>query len=389
VTLASIPSPSTAVWHLDLGFVTIPLRAYALCIIAGIVVACIVTDRRMRSRGAPPWAVLDIAMWAVPFGIIGARIYHVISSPDDYFGHGMDGFAKAFKIWEGGLGIWGAVAGGAVGAWLGCRQLGIKFSFVADCIAVGLPLAQAVGRLGNWFNNELYGGQTSAPWGLQVHQMSTGGPGEPPVGQALVGPDGEPLLREGLYHPTFLYELVWNLGVAALVYWLDKRFKFGRGRAFAVYVMAYTTGRVWIEAMRTDPAEVILGQRINVWVSILVFLGALAYFLLKKGPQEFLIPLTEGKGFQVVTEEQFHAFQAEGTRPEVAETAGAAESAAPQPPSADANGAESSAEAEAEIADEAPAAASANGSEAADNADVDDTKVPADKQKDSSTASKD
>src|SRR5688572_21048327 len=234
VNLASIPSPSTAVWHLG----PVPLRAYALCIIAGIVVACIVTDRRMRSRGAPPWSVLDIAMWAVPFGIVGARIYHVISSPDDYFGHGMDGFAKAFKIWEGGLGIWGAVAGGAVGAWLGCRQLGIKFSFVADCIAVGLPLAQAVGRLGNWFNNELHGGPTDLPWGLQVHQMSTGAPGDPKVGEALTGPDGQPLLLEGTYHPTFLYELLWNLGVAGLVYWLDKKYKFGKGRAFALYVMA-------------------------------------------------------------------------------------------------------------------------------------------------------
>ncbi len=362
---------------------TIPLRAYALCIIAGIVVACIVTDRRMRSRGAPPWSVLDIAMWAVPFGIIGARIYHVISSPDDYFGNGMEGFGKAFKIWEGGLGIWGAVAGGAVGAWLGCRQLGIKFTFVADCIAVGLPLAQAVGRLGNWFNNELYGGQTSAPWGLQVHQMSTGGPGEPPVGQALIGPDGEPLLREGLYHPTFLYELLWNLGVAGLVYWLDKRFKFGRGRAFALYVMAYTAGRVWIEAMRTDPAEVILGQRINVWVSILVFLGALAYFLLKKGPQEFLIPLAEGsKGFQVVTEEEYLAFQADGARPEVSDADSAPATADDAAVVSSVNGSEPE-PAPAEAAAEADAAQAADA-----DADSGDHEVSAEK-KDTSTASKD
>ncbi len=375
MTLASIPSPSTAVWHLNLGFVTIPLRAYALCIIAGIVVACIVTDRRMRSRGAPPWSVLDIAMWAVPFGIIGARIYHVISSPDDYFGHGMEGFAKAFKIWEGGLGIWGAVAGGALGAWLGCRQLGIKFSFVADCIAVGLPLAQAVGRLGNWFNNELYGGQTAVPWGLQVHQMSTGGPGEPPIGQALVGPDGQPLLREGLYHPTFLYELLWNLGVAGLVYWLDRRFKFGQGRAFALYVMAYTAGRAWIEVMRTDPAEMVLGQRVNFWVSILVFLGALAYFLVKKGPQEFLIPVVEGKGFQVVTEEEFKAFQADGARPEGSPEA-AAEVPADSRPADDAPSAEAAEE----------VAARADDTDSAAEAD-DEVKVPA--EKDSSTASKD
>ncbi|MEV4412178.1 prolipoprotein diacylglyceryl transferase [Catellatospora sp. NPDC049609] len=311
MNLASIPSPSTAVWHLG----PVPLRAYALCIIAGIVLACIVTDRRMRSRGAPPWAVLDIAVWAVPFGIVGARIYHVLSSPDAYFGEGGN-LANAVKVWEGGLGIWGGVAGGALGAWLACRQLGMSFSFVADTIAVGLPLAQAVGRLGNWFNNELYGGKTDLPWGLQVHVMSDTTPG-----QAMIGPDGEPELREGLYHPTFLYELLWNVGVAGVVYWLDKRFKFGRGRAFALYVMLYTLGRGWIEAMRTDPATMIGGMRLNVWTSIIVFLGAAAFFFLRKGPQEFLIPNVDAagepvKGFQVVTEEQYQAFLADGTRPD-------------------------------------------------------------------------
>jgi len=306
VILASIPSPSTAVWYLG----PIPLRAYALCIIAGIIVACIVTDRRMRSRGTPPWTVLDIAMWAVPFGIVGARIYHVITSPDNYFGHGWDGVVNALKIWEGGLGIWGGVAGGALGAWIACKQIGLSFSFVADCIAVGLPLSQAIGRLGNWFNNELHGGPTDLPWGLKVHQMSTGAPGDPQIGQALTGPDGKPLLLEGAYHPTFLYELLWNLGVAGLVYWLDKKYKFGKGRAFALYVMAYTAGRAWIEAMRTDEAEIIGGLRLNVWVSIIVFLGALAYFVLRKGPQEFVIPATEGKGWQTVTEEEFVAHKA-------------------------------------------------------------------------------
>ncbi|MFC7244838.1 prolipoprotein diacylglyceryl transferase [Catellatospora aurea] len=313
VNLASIPSPSTAVWQLG----PVPLRAYALCIIAGIVLACIVTDRRMRSRGAPPWAVLDIAVWAVPFGIVGARIYHVLSSPDAYFGAGGD-LVKALYIWEGGLGIWGGVAGGAVGAWLACRQLGMSFSFVADTIAVGLPLAQAVGRLGNWFNNELYGGKTDLPWGLQVHVMSDTQPG-----QAMLGPDGEPELREGLYHPTFLYELLWNLGVAGVVYALDKRFKFGRGRAFALYVMLYTLGRGWIEAMRTDTATMIGGMRLNVWTSIIVFLGAAAFFFLRKGPQEFLIPNVDAdgepvKGFTIVTEAQYQAFLADGTRPDAA-----------------------------------------------------------------------
>ncbi|MBV1852399.1 prolipoprotein diacylglyceryl transferase [Catellatospora tritici] len=311
VNLASIPSPSTAVWHLG----PVPLRAYALCIIAGIILACYVTDRRMRSRGAPPWAVLDVAVWAVPFGIVGARIYHVLTSPDAYFG-AEGNLVKALYIWEGGLGIWGGVAGGAVGAWLACRQLGIRFTFVADCIAVGLPLAQAVGRLGNWFNNELFGGKTDLPWGLQVHVMSDETPG-----RALTGPDGEPVLLPGLYHPTFLYELLWNLGVAGAVYALDRKFKFGKGRAFALYVMLYTLGRGWIEAMRTDAATMIGGMRLNVWTSIIVFLAAAAYFFLVKGAQEFLIPAIDAegnpaKGFQSVTQAQYEAFQANGTRPE-------------------------------------------------------------------------
>lgn len=317
--LASIPSPTRAVWNLDLGFVTLPIRAYALCIIAGIVVACVVTDRRMRSRGAPPWAVLDVAMWAVPFGIIGARLYHVFSSPDNYFGHGWDGVVAATKIWEGGLGIWGGVAGGALGAWLACRQLGISFTLVADCIAVGLPLAQAVGRLGNWFNNELHGGPTTLPWGLEVHTLSQDG-----VATGTL---------DGLYHPTFLYELLWNVGVAVLVIVLDRRFRFGKGRAFALYVMAYTAGRAWIEMMRTDDAEMVGGLRLNVWTSLVVFLAALAYFLLRKGPQEFLVPVAEGRGFQTVTEEQFRAFQADGTRPHAdageAETSGVTAGEAP------------------------------------------------------------
>ncbi|MFY1637576.1 prolipoprotein diacylglyceryl transferase [Solwaraspora sp. WMMB335] len=281
VTLAAIPSPATAVWQLG----PIPIRAYALCIVAGIVVACAVTEYRLRQRGARPWAVLDIAIWAVPFGILGARLYHVISSPQGYFGANGNPI-EAFYIWQGGLGIWGAVAGGAVGAWLAARQLGIPLTVVADALAPGLPLAQAVGRFGNWFNNELYGGPTTLPWGLQVHQMDPVNPG-----QALRGPDGEPVLEPGLYHPTFLYEAVWNVGVAAVVIWAERRWKLGVGRAFALYVMAYTAGRFWIEMMRTDPATEFVGIRVNVFTSVLVFLGALVYLLRVHGPQQFLIPV--------------------------------------------------------------------------------------------------
>lgn len=305
--LADIPSPTTAVWKIG----PIPIRAYALCIIAGIVAAAVITDYRMRRRGTPPWAILDIAVYAVPFGIIGGRIYHVITSPESYFGANGEPI-KALYIWEGGLGIWGAIALGAFGAWLACKQMGLPLPLVADSMAVGLPVGQAVGRLGNWFNNELYGGPTTLPWGLQVHKMDPDNPGH-----ALVGPDGKAVALEGLYHPTFLYELVWNLLVAGFVWLADRRFHFGRGRAFALYVMAYTVGRGFIESIRTDPATEFGGIRLNVWTSIVVFLGALAYFLLKKGPQEFVIPAAEGgKGWVVVTEEQYRAYTETGERPD-------------------------------------------------------------------------
>ena len=315
--LAQIPSPTTAVWHLG----PIPIRAYALCIIAGIVVAAIITDLRMRRRGAPPWMILDIAVYAVPFGIIGGRIYHVITSPDAYFGEGGDP-VKALYIWEGGLGIWGAVALGAVGAWLACRQLRAPMALVADSMAVGLPVGQALGRLGNWFNNELYGGPTTSPWGLQIHKMDPHNPGH-----AEVGPDGQAISLPGLYQPTFLYELIWDLLIAGLVLLADRRFKFGRGRAFALYVMLYTVGRGVIETIRTDEAHELFGVRLNVWTSIVVFLGAAAYFLLKKGPQEHIIPAPEGeRGWVVVTEAQYKAFVESGERPAVAGTADAASS---------------------------------------------------------------
>ncbi|GAB3984451.1 prolipoprotein diacylglyceryl transferase [Plantactinospora veratri] len=331
---AALPSPATAVWQLG----PVPIRAYALCIVLGIVVASVVTELRLRRRGVAPWAVLDIAVWAVPFGIVGARIYHVITSPGTYFGEGGEP-VRALYIWEGGLGIWGAVAGGAVGAWLAVRQLGLPLTVVADALAPGLPLAQAVGRIGNWFNNELFGGPTSLPWGLEIHRMDPVNPGH-----ALRDDSGNPVLEPGLFHPTFLYEALWNVGVAGLVLLLDRRFKFGRGRAFALYVMGYTAGRFWIEMMRTDAATEILGTRLNVWTAVLVFLGALVYFVRVRGPQEYLVPVGGvpaplGAGdaatsdvsqvdvsrepaavgapsaYRVVTEEQYRRFQSTGEVP--------------------------------------------------------------------------
>lgn len=257
VLLASIPSPSQAEWYLG----PIPLRGYALSILAGIVIAVWLTIRRFKARGEDPEVVYDITLWAVPFGIIGGRLYHVISSPRAYFGEGGDPI-KAFYIWEGGLGIWGAIALGAVGAWIGCRRANVKFSTFADAVAPGLLIAQATGRLGNWFNQELFGGPTTLPWGLEIDAAHL------PAG-----------FESGtLFHPTFLYELLWCLAAAALLLYLDRKIKFRPMQLFFLYIALYTLGRLWIEMLRIDTAEMVLGLRLNVWTSILVLVGGtLAY----------------------------------------------------------------------------------------------------------------
>jgi prolipoprotein diacylglyceryl transferase len=273
--LAAIPSPTQAVWELG----PLPIRAYALCIIAGIVAAVVITERRWVARGGAKADVLDIAVWAVPFGIIGGRLYHVISSPRPYFGEGGDPL-RAFAIWEGGLGIWGAIALGGVGAWIACRRRGIPLPAFADALAPGLLVAQAIGRLGNWFNNELYGRATDLPWALTIYDW-TGT-------QAAVGPDGQPVVL-GTFHPTFLYELLWNLAAAAVVVWADRRFRLSHGRAFALYVALYCLGRLWIELLRTDPAETFAGIRINVFTSVIVGLLAVAYLVWQRGrPREVI-----------------------------------------------------------------------------------------------------
>jgi prolipoprotein diacylglyceryl transferase len=258
MTPFSIPSPSEGVWHLG----PLPLRAYALCIIAGIVVAVWLGERRWVARGGRAGDVTEVATWMVPFGIIGGRIYHVITSPEAYFGDGGHP-VHALYIWKGGLGIWGAIALGGVGAWIGCRRRGIPLPAFADALAPGIVLAQAIGRLGNYFNQELFGKATDLPWALAID------PAHRPQGS----------LDQPTYHPTFLYELIWDVGVAGLVIWADRRFRLGHGRAFALYVAAYTVGRSWIEALRVDPAHTVLGLRLNDWTSLLVFLGAVTYFV--------------------------------------------------------------------------------------------------------------
>ena len=258
--LTYIPSPETGVW--DLG--PIPLRAYAMFIVLGIIVAVVLGSKRYEARGGRPGVITDIAIWAVPFGIVGGRLYHVLSDWQIYFGAEGRGFAAAFRIWDGGLGIWGAVLLGAVGAWIGARRSGVVLPPIADAIAPGIALAQAIGRLGNYFNQELFGSPTTLPWGLEIS------PANRPAGYA----------EYATFHPTFLYESLWLVALALVVIWADRRFNLGHGRAFALYVLLYTVGRVWIEALRIDSANHILGVRLNVWTSILVGLGALAYLVI-------------------------------------------------------------------------------------------------------------
>ncbi|MFF9487852.1 prolipoprotein diacylglyceryl transferase [Streptomyces sp. NPDC014676] len=254
--LAYIPSPSSGVLYLG----PVPLRGYAFCIIIGVFVAVWLGNKRWIARGGRAGTVADIAVWAVPFGLIGGRLYHVITDYQLYFSEGRD-WVDAFKIWEGGLGIWGAIALGALGAWIGCRRRGIPLPAYADAIAPGIAFAQAIGRWGNWFNQELYGRPTDVPWAVEITSSADG-------------------RDPGTYHPTFLYESLWCVGVALLVIWADRRFKLGHGRAFALYVAGYCVGRFWIEYMRVDEAHHILGLRLNNWTALLVFLLAVLYIVL-------------------------------------------------------------------------------------------------------------
>lgn len=257
---ASIPSPATGVWEIG-GF---PLRAYAVCIILGVFVAVWIGERRWIARGGSPGDVGDIAIWAVPFGIVGGRVYHVITDADLYFGEGRNP-VTALYLWNGGLGIWGAIALGAVGAWIGARRKGLRFAPLADALAPAVVIAHAIGRWGNYFNQELFGRPTELPWGLEI------------------APENRPaeFAEFATFHPTFLYESLWNLGVAALVIWADRRFRLGHGRVFALYVAAYTVGRAWNESLRIDSVQLddVGGLRVNVWVSLVLFVAAVAYLV--------------------------------------------------------------------------------------------------------------
>ncbi|MDO4613514.1 MAG: prolipoprotein diacylglyceryl transferase [Actinomycetaceae bacterium] len=253
---AAIPSPPIST--LSLGPLTV--RIYGLCILAGIFTALIIAMRRYRERGGNADYVVDAALLAVPAGIIGGRIYHVVTSYQYYVGPGRN-LADAVKIWHGGLGIWGAVALGALGAFVIVRYRRQRFAPFADALAPGLLCAQAVGRLGNWFNQELFGAPTALPWGLSIDDAHL------PAGYA----------SGTLFHPTFLYEMIWNLALAAVLVWWDRRRRPSAGVVWWLYVAGYCAGRVWIEYLRIDEANLIFGVRLNVWTSLVGIVVALVF----------------------------------------------------------------------------------------------------------------
>lgn len=289
----SIPSPSPdwrvfnlGQWLRDIGLTwfgfDINVHAYALCILAGIFAAAWLTNRRLVRRGAEPWVVIDISLFAVPLGIIGARIFHVLTHPGDYFAPGIDPLTSLY-IWEGGIAIFGALIGGAVGAWIGCRVTGVRFWSFADALAPGLLLAQAFGRFGNWFNQELFGLPTDLPWGLVIDE------GNPAIPAGL--PEGT------LFHPTFLYEVIWNLLGVAVLLLVERRlrrragsgplglergeFRLQWGRLLGLYLVWYGAGRIVWESIRIDPSEILFGVRTNVWAAIAAVLVGLVIIVVQ------------------------------------------------------------------------------------------------------------
>jgi prolipoprotein diacylglyceryl transferase len=256
------------------------LRAYAFFIIVGIIIAIVWGDRRWVARGGTKGTVLDVAVWAVPFGLIGGRLYHVATDASTYFGEGGNPI-DALKIWQGGLGIWGAVLLGGVGAWIACRRRGIPLPAFGDAVAPGILLAQAIGRIGNYFNQELYGRETTLPWGLEIYERVDANGRTDSLNGISTG------LVERVVHPTFLYELLWNVLIVILLVVVDRRFRIGHGRLFALYVAGYCVGRFVVELMRSDYATEIAGIRINSFTSSIVFvLAALYVVFARKGRED-------------------------------------------------------------------------------------------------------
>ena len=254
--LLSIPSPPISGWQIGPFY----LHIYALCLITGMIAAWMIGNRRWQARGGSPDQFETIVLVAIPVGIVGARIYHVLTHLGDYFGPGIDPWS-VFRIWEGGIAIYGAIGGGALAAWLMCRRGGVRFSSLADSLAPGIAVGQALGRFGNWFNQELYGLPTDLPWGLEID-----------AAHRVPGYE-----QYSTFHPTFLYESLWNLLVAGVLLWADRRFRLGRGKVFALYVALYGFGRFFTEGIRLDFSYDTFGPiRFNQFVAALICLAGVA-----------------------------------------------------------------------------------------------------------------
>ncbi len=279
VITASIPSPDPAWSEIHLGPLTI--HTYALCLLSGIAAATYLTARRLAARGADREVALDIAFWAVPVGIVVARIYHVLTHWGDYSdGTGTWGYWEWVRIWDGGIAIYGSLIGGAIGAWIACRRAGLRYWSLGDALAPGLLVAQALGRLGNYVNQELYGAPTTLPWGLEIDGAVAGRP------------------DDTLFHPLFLYEMTWNLLGAVVLIVIERVVRrraevragavgepgYGLrwGRLFALYLVWYGLGRSWLETIRIDPTSIELaGIPVNVWTSYAVVALGVALFVIR------------------------------------------------------------------------------------------------------------
>ncbi len=257
--MLSIPSPGDPFLF---RFGGIQARWYGLLLALGVLVAGWLTRREFRRRGLDPELVYTVAVWTVPLGLAGARLYHVVTDWSAFSGHYLD----TVKIWHGGLGIYGAVLGGMLGAWIGARRARVPFWTVADCIAPGLILAQAIGRWGNYFNQELYGGPSKLPWAVKIDN---------PIAPYNV-PGGP-----HTFVPTFLYESLWNLLVFVVLLWFVRRYwnRVPTATIFVLYLTLYSTGRIYVESLRIDPAHHYFGQRLNVWVASAIVIVAGATFI--------------------------------------------------------------------------------------------------------------
>ena len=333
---AALPSPSFST--VSLGPVT--LRLYGLCIAIGVIAAVIISSKRWEARGGNPDDIGTIALWAVPAGVIGSRVYHVATDWKTY----QDDWGAAFNITNGGLGIPGGILFGVIAGLIVVKKKGLPAAVLLDVVAPAIPVAQAIGRLGNWFNQELFGRPTDLPWGLKIDAVNR------PLGYE----------QFATFHPTFLYEALWSLGVAGLLVLIDRSRKLRPGELFAGYVLGYGIGRLWVEELRIDKASLIWGVRVNIWMSAILIIGSLAYILISRRRPAPAVP----REHEAETEE------------ELAEDAAAAEVAA----EVQEDEAVDEAEREAELLAAADAADAADDAEGVEGVDWDESKPDPDPQ---------